>query len=246
MDKFDGITRRSLLVAGAAAALVPVGAQAARPGMVVIELFTSQGCSSCPPADAFLSELAKTKGVMALTYHVDYWDYLGWKDTFGSPDFSQRQYDYAKARGDMDVYTPQMIVHGGKHFVGSNRQRVTDALSDVDGGAAVALGIAAGESEVVIDVGDGAPVGEAMLWMLPVTSVAKVKILRGEISGQEIAYHNIVRKIIPAGMWHGTAQRIALPKDAILTEGVDSCVALLQKGKAGPIIACAAWGKVAV
>ncbi len=246
MDKIDGITRRGLLLAGAAVALVPAGAQAANPGVTVVELFTSQGCSSCPPADAFLADLAKTKGVMALTYHVDYWDYLGWKDTFGSPDFSQRQYDYAKARGDMDVYTPQMIVHGGKHFVGSNRQSVTGALANVEGGAAVALAVAAGKSEVVIDVGSGDPVGETMLWMLPVTSAAKVNILRGEIAGQEIAYHNIVRKIIPAGMWNGTAQRIVLPKDAILTEGVDSCVALLQKGKAGPIIACAAWGKVAV
>ena len=244
MDKKDGITRRGLLLAGAAAAMVPTAARAAGPEMVVIELFTSQGCSSCPPADAFLSELAKTKGVMALTYHVDYWDYLGWKDTFGSPDFSQRQYDYANARGDMDVYTPQMIVHGGKHYVGSNRQRVTAALPDVDSGPAIELRIAAGQSEVVIDVGAGATEGETMLWMLPVTSLARVKILKGEIAGKEIAYHNIVRKIIPAGMWHGTAQRIALSKDAILTEGVDSCVALLQKGKAGPILACAAWGKV--
>ena len=191
MDKFDGITRRGLLLSGAAAALVPTGAQAARPGVVVVELFTSQGCSSCPPADAFLSELVKTKGVMALSFHVDYWDYLGWKDTFGSPDFSQRQYDYAKARGDMDVYTPQMIVHGDKHFVGSNRERVTNAISDVRGGASVALAIAAGKSEVVIDVGDGAPQGETMLWMLPEELVPRVRQSRSTRSleaSSSIAY----------------------------------------------------------
>jgi hypothetical protein len=81
---------------------------------------------------------------------------------------------------------------------------------------------------------------------MPVTSEAKVNILKGEIAGQEITYHNIVRKIIPAGMWHGAAQRVALSRDAVLTDGVDSCVALLQKGKAGPILGSAGWGKVAV
>lgn len=235
------LTRRGLF-AGAAAALLPRVASAAG-NTAVVELFTSQGCSSCPPADAFLAELAHQKGVMALTYHVDYWDYLGWKDTFGSSDNSQRQYDYAKARGDMDVYTPQIVVHGGKHFVGSNRDAVLAAIATVGSGAAVPLSIAAENGEMIVEAGAGSPVGEAMLWVLPVTSHAKVKILKGEIAGREISYHNIVRKIIPAGMWHGAAQRVALSRDAILTDGVDSCVALLQKGKAGPILGCAAWGK---
>jgi hypothetical protein len=246
MFKVDGITRRGLLLASAGAALAPARAQAAGSSPVVVELFTSQGCSSCPPADAFLADLAKMKGVMALTYHVDYWDYLGWKDTFGSPDCSQRQYDYANGRGDMDVYTPQMIVHGGKHYVGSNRDGVTNALALVDGGPPVAISVTAQDSEMVLEVGEGSADGDTMLWMLPVTSEAKVKILKGEIAGREITYNNIVRKIIPAGMWHGKAQRIALPRDAILTEAVDSCVAILQKGKAGHILACAGWGKIVV
>lgn len=239
------LTKRRFLAAGAAAAILPRTALAAAGRPVVIELFTSQGCPSCPPADAFLAELARMKGVMALSYHVDYWDYLGWKDTFGSPDNSQRQYDYAKARGDMDIYTPQIIVHGGRHFVGSNRSGVTSAIAMVDGGVPVALRISAEKAEMVVYAGTGAADGETTLWVLPVTSQAKVKILKGEMAGEEIAYHNIVRKIIPAGMWHGQAQQVVLPKDAILTKGVDACVALLQKGKAGPVIACAAWGALA-
>jgi hypothetical protein len=245
MDKFNGITRRGVLLAGAAAAMVPAAAEAAGTRRTVVELFTSQGCSSCPPADAFLAELVARPDVMALTYHVDYWDYLGWKDTFGDADFSQRQYDYANARGDMDVYTPQIIVHGGKHFVGSNRDAVSKSIEKANGTAAVELAITAKGSEIGVHVGEGVADGETMLWVLPITSRASVKILKGEIAGREVTYHNIVRKIIPAGMWHGKAQSIALAKDAITTAGVDSCVTLLQKGKAGPILACAAWGKVA-
>jgi hypothetical protein len=96
---------------------------------VIVELFTSQGCSSCPPADAFLEELKAGPGVVALSYHVDYWDYLGWRDTLGSPEYSQRQYDYAKSRGDMNVYTPQTIINGGSHFVGSQKSKVSAGIA---------------------------------------------------------------------------------------------------------------------
>jgi hypothetical protein len=239
------MTRRSLLTSGAVAALLPAVAFAASRPPVVLELFTSQGCSSCPPADALLEELSSKDGVMALTYHVDYWDYLGWKDTFGSPDNSQRQYDYAKARGDMDVYTPQMIVHGGSHMVGSNRSGVATAIASAGHVNSVGMTVAVAEKEVLIDIAAGNSGGETTLWVLPVTSRAKVKILRGEIAGQELTYRNIVRKIVPAGMWHGEAKRFALPTDAIMPADVDSCVALLQRGKVGPVLGCAAWGVIA-
>ena len=105
------LTRRSFVAIGAAAMLAkPAFATVKRP--VILELFTSQGCSSCPPADAFFKVLKDEPGVVALSYHVDYWDYLGWRDTLGGAEFSQRQYDYAKSRGDKDVYTPQTIVNG--------------------------------------------------------------------------------------------------------------------------------------
>src|SRR5204863_1996025 len=98
----------------------------ARP--VIVELFTSQGCSSYPPADAFMAELKAVQGVIAMSFNVDYWDYLGWRDTLANPANSQRQYSYAKTRGDMDVYTPQIIVDGTTHFVGSNQAVIRAAI----------------------------------------------------------------------------------------------------------------------
>ena len=124
------MTRRRCLAlgAGAGAALLAGGGHAAEPIDVVVELFSSQGCNSCPPADKLLGELRGRLGVLALTFHVDYWDYLGWKDTLAGPDFSQRQYDYAKARGDMDVFTPQMIVNGSAQVIGSDRAAIEGAI----------------------------------------------------------------------------------------------------------------------
>jgi hypothetical protein len=239
------ISRRNLLLTGAVA-LLPRAAAAASTSAVVVELFTSQGCSSCPPADAFAAELVQRGGVVALTYHVDYWDYLGWKDTLGSTANSQRQYDYAKARGDMDVYTPQMIVNGAAHFSGSNREGVLAAVADASSIApAVGLALSATEAELAIEVGESRPRGETTLWLLPVVAEARVKILKGEIAGQEIVYHNVVRDIIPAGMWSGAAQRFRFPKSAVVGGERTGCVALLQQGKAGPLLACASWGALA-
>lgn len=221
------------------------GPARAAQGAVVVELFTSQGCSSCPPADAFLTRLRAMPGVIALTYHVDYWDYLGWKDTLGGPEFSQRQYDYAKARGDMNVYTPQMIVNGNQHFVGSEEQKVLQALEGARRQTfPVGLSMLDGERDITVEIGAGTPVGDATLWLLPMASRLTVKILKGEIAGQEIEYHNVVRKILPAGMWTGKPERITLPKDGVLPPECTGCVALLQKGKVGPVLGAAVWGDV--
>ena len=123
------LSRRGFLAAAGSVLAAPRALAGAPERPVVIELFTSQGCSSCPRADALFAELCADPGVLALSYHVDYWDYLGWKDTLGSPEFSQRHYDYARARGDMNVYTPQMIVDGRSAVVGSNRTEVDRAIT---------------------------------------------------------------------------------------------------------------------
>ena len=241
------ITRRQCLVLGAGAAASLRAGQAwasARPD-VVVELFTSQGCSSCPPADRLLAELQAMPGVLALTYHVDYWDYLGWKDTLGSPDFSQRQYDYAKARGDMEVYTPQMIVNGGKPMVGSQRSAILTMLEHSRQPKwAAPLTLSDSGKELVIDIGagPGAGVAGATLWVMPIVGRTSVKIKKGEIAGREITYHNVVRRIVPAAMWSGKADRISLPKDGLLPPDCTACVALLQRDKVGPVLGCASWG----
>ena len=212
---------------------------------VVLELFTSQGCSSCPPADALLAELRLLPGVVALTYHVDYWDYLGWKDTLGAPEFSRRQYYYAKARGDMDVYTPQMVVNGGRHVVGNQKAKV---MAEIEAARAEAWPVPVklhdGERDMTVEIGAGEISSDATLWLLPLTPRLKVKILKGEIAGHEIEYHNVVRKILPAGMWSGQAQKIMLPKEGVLPPDCTGCAALLQKGKLGPVLGAATWGDI--
>ncbi len=241
------VTRRDCLAlgAGAGASWLAGPAMAGQHIEAVVELFSSQGCKSCPPGDRLLTELRATPGVLALTFHVDYWDYLGWKDTLASPDFSQRQYDYAKARGDMDVFTPQMVVNGEKQIVGSQRSEVFAVLAQSRKAKWPAtLSIASTEKEMVIEIGAGDGPREATLWVMPVAERIAVKIEKGEMAGREIVYSNVVRKLVPAGMWNGEATRIALPREGLMTQGASACVALLQQGKAGPVLGCGCWGSV--
>jgi hypothetical protein len=241
------ISRRDCLALGAGigAAWLAGPARAGQPVEAVVELFSSQGCRSCPAADRLLMELRGMPGVLALTFHVDYWDYLGWKDTLASPDFSQRQYDYAKARGDMDVFTPQMIVNGNKQMVGSQRSEVFAVLSQSRRTSwPVALTISDTAKEMVIEIGAGQAEQEATLWVMPLMERTSVKIEKGEMAGREATYVNVVRKLVPAGMWTGDATRITLPKEGLMPAGATACVALLQQGKLGPVLGCACWGTV--
>ena len=241
------ISRRGCLAlgAGAGVALFAGPAGASKPVEVVVELFSSQGCKSCPAADKLLAELRTMPGVLALTFHVDYWDYLGWKDTLASPEFSQRQYDYAKARGDMDVFTPQMVVNGSKQMVGSQRSEVFAVLAQSRRTSwPVALSISDTAKEMVIEIGAGDAEQEATLWVMPVMERTSVKIEKGEMAGREATYVNVVRKLVPAGMWKGDATRITLPKEGLMPPGATACVALLQQGKLGPVLGCACWGGV--
>jgi hypothetical protein len=241
------LTRRSLMALSAATAFAaPVWAAAKRP--VIVELFTSQGCSSCPPADALLQKLKEKNGIIALSYHVDYWDYLGWRDTLGSADFSQRQYDYAKSRGDMDVYTPQTIVDGGPHCVGSRQSDVADAIAKAQGKAPaqwVDLAMSDTKKDITIDIPAGAAIGEATLWVMAVMDSATVAIKKGENAGSSVVYKNVVRKMTPASMWKGDAAHIMLPKASVVPDGSTSWVALLQQGKVGSVIGAAVGGALA-
>lgn len=223
----------------------PVRAGTKRPA--VVELFTSQGCSSCPPADAYMGELAKRSGVIALTFNVDYWDYLGWRDTLGSPAHSQRQYDYAKSRGDMDVYTPQIIVDGKTHYVGSQKKAVDAAIRRSQESTAsqwVPMTMAVDEREVVLSIEAGRHVPRTAVWILPVAPSIAVKIEKGENAGRDIVYSNVVRKIMPGGMWKGEAMSVALPRESILDKDCKACVAFLQTGHVGPVIGATSWGQI--
>jgi hypothetical protein len=207
----------------------------------VVELFTSQGCSSCPPADALLSELARRPEIVALTLPVDYWDYLGWKDTLAHSAFTARQRAYAGARGDRQVYTPQAVVNGGESCVGSNRAKI-ERLMAVRSELPVPVAAAETGDRIAIDVGAGEPVEGAAVWLLPVARVRTVPISRGENRGRTATYANVVRGFTRVGIWTGEPARFEVPIAAAREGEADAYVVLLQdirQGAPGAILGAA-------
>jgi hypothetical protein len=244
MKHSSQISRRDALSIGAAAIASPFLAtrtQAASDTPVLVELFTSQGCSSCPAADKLAATLT---GATVVSFNVDYWDYLGWRDTLAKPEYTQRQMDYAKSRGDNDVYTPQMIIDGAAHAVGSNQASVTNAISTAyKAQVKVPMTLSANDMELIVDLGAGEAVGEATLWLMAIAPTVLVKVEHGENSGRDISYHNVVRKLVPAGMWNGQSAKLTFPRSAIITDDVKMCLAVLQKGKVGQVLGMAKWSE---
>jgi hypothetical protein len=222
------------------------GQPPAAPIRAVVELFTSQGCSSCPPADALLKTLADDPSVVALSLPVDYWDYLGWKDTFASPRNSERQRSYAKARGDGAIYTPQAVVNGTLHVNGASKAAIEDAINTTAKSVGPlrvpvrfwqqnnTLNIATGAAE------PGRTVREATIWFGVVQTSGNVEIKHGENEGKTLTYTNIVRELTPIGLWKGQPVEIQIPRGAVMLAETQKSVVLIQEGRAGPIIG-AAW-----
>ncbi|MGO9134091.1 MAG: DUF1223 domain-containing protein [Methylovirgula sp.] len=207
----------------------------------VVELFTSQGCSSCPPADHLLSSMARAPNVVAVSFPIDYWDFIGWQDTLASPSFTARQKAYAAARGDGHVYTPQAIVDGLADAVGSDRVQLEHAIRSNkgrDGALSVPIHLTETPDVLHIDVGAG-PIGEASVYVLRVIKSKTVVIGRGENSGRSITYTNVVRAIRKIGDWNGGARSYDLSELKGDNEGY---VVLLQRGSErhpGAILAAA-------
>jgi len=211
----------------------------------VLELFTSEGCSSCPPADKLLADYADRDNVLALSFNVDYWDYLGWKDTLASPDNTQRQRDYARARGDDQVYTPQVVVDGRTHVVGSSRSQIDAAIAANAGALSVPIRLAStGDAITVnVDATSSPDPPDANLWLVMYDRAVTVAIGRGENRGRTITYHDVVRKLRPIEMWKGEALSVDLPKSEVIQANVARCAVLLQTetadGLPGPILGAA-------
>jgi len=172
---------------------------------VVVELFTSQGCSSCPPADEILGELAKEDNVIALALHVDYWDYIGWKDQFAQSKFTNRQRDYARAAGERTIYTPQMIIGGKDHVIGSRPMLIAKLLSEHAARTpAVNVQLKRQGTTVTIEADSVANLRRAAaVQLVTYRPNATVDIGRGENAGRRITYHNIVQEWIDIGSWNG-------------------------------------------
>jgi len=210
----------------------------------VVELFTSQGCSSCPPADAVLAEMRGRGDVLTLSYNVDYWDYLGWKDTLASPTFTARQKAYAHARGDRAVYTPQAVVNGMMHAVGSDRHSLKNAMQSTGDRLdkkAIDLDVHRDGNAVVVSTGKGRGIlsrpRPATLWLITYDDARTVTIDRGENRGKTITYTNVVRTIEPIGTWKGDALTVKVPMPA---GGHEKSAVFLQEGDSsnpGPILA---------
>ena len=198
---------------------------------VVVELFQSQGCSSCPPANALLNAVADDPTILPLSFAVTYWDYLGWKDGFAKPQFTSRQWDYAKAGGRQQVYTPQMIFNGSGMMTGGDRAHFRQLVSQSGGTGGPAIEVRNGQ----LVVGEGAaPKGARVLLVRYDPRVRNVAIKAGENGGRTLPHRNIVTDLRDLGAWTGKEVRFplgALPNPAIRT------AVLIQQGLGGPIIA---------
>ena len=209
-------------------------AQTSGSGPIVVELFQSQGCSSCPPANANVNALAAARpDVLALSSAVTYWDYLGWKDTFAKPAFTERQRAYQRSGQSDGVYTPQVVINGRKALVGANRgslDKAVAATGPLRGGPAIVRDAGG----VTVGAGQGGPATVLIVTYDP--RVHAVPVKAGENGGRTLPHRNIVIGLREAGVWNGKALHVAvpMPKDPALRTAV-----LLQKGAGGPLLAAA-------
>jgi hypothetical protein len=206
------------------------GAAQAEP-RAVIELFTSQGCSSCPAADKLLGDLAKDSSIIAISLPVDYWDYLGWKDTLAFPQNTAKQRAYSRARGDREIYTPQAVINGVIPVVGSDKSHIDDALSQTRGKTMMLpVQLSASGGKVTVSVPDGKDGAKGEVWIYGVAAAVPVSIGRGENSGRKITYYNVARRFVKLGDWTGKAASWTIPAEQIRVDGVDGAAAILQSG----------------
>jgi hypothetical protein len=195
----------------------------------VIELFTSQGCSSCPPADRLFEKLAREPDVITLSLPVDYWDRLGWKDTHAKPIFTERQVAYSKVRGDGEVYTPQAVVNGTVHVVGSQRAAIDTGVALTAASLAVPVSAMRNDNDIAVSVGAAAgPAKAGTVVLVPYLDEREVRIGHGENARATVTYTNIGTDIVPLATWTGAPVDLKVPlqryKDA------DGVVVLLQSG----------------
>jgi hypothetical protein len=209
----------------------------------VVELFTSQGCAQCPPADALLTSLSEEDDVVALAYHVDYWDYVGWEDTFGDQVYSDRQRAYAKSWGSSRIYTPQMVINGSKGVIGSKRAEVHSALAN----ASLPLDVDVRHvgDMLKISIPANASYSGAVVWMVTYLDRADVSIDTGENAGKAMVYTQVVTDRQVLGMWEGaTGADIKLPIPEVLSENSTGIAVIVQQekdGLPGPILGAAAF-----
>jgi len=227
------------LLAALAALSIPLAAGARSP--VVVELFTSQGCPACPPAEAYLRDLAERDDVIALEYHIDYYDYAGWKDPFGRADHTERWRSYARSLGARYEYTPFMVVGGVSHMVGSKRRQAETRIRVVQSDAAEAprLTVENRGAEAVIKVDGSGPAGMYDIIMVVYDREHRTMVTSGENRGKTLIEANVVRGIQRVGQWSGEPVTLTVPLAEPPNDG--GCAVMLQRAGGGPITAAFAF-----
>ncbi len=234
------IIARTIALVSLAALSWPALAADAQP-RVVVELFTSQGCSSCPPADRYLGELAQRPDVLALAFHVDYWNYIGWTDPYASKLATQRQHDYARHLNLRYVYTPQMVINGTTEGVGSERLSIAPMIKAAEDEKALSQHLsitrnADGALAIHVDAGAGAE--PATLWLVGFDPEHATPVLHGENEGQTLKEYQVVRSFAAIGTWRGQALDLTLTADH-QPAGDGGLAVLLQQGGTGRIVGAA-------
>lgn len=239
------VLHRAIIVFTALFALAQPGLAGELRGqpIAVVELFTSQGCSSCPPADRVLSELDGLGNVVALAYHVDYWDYIGWRDTFGSEANSNFQRDYASAQGKIRIYTPQLMINGQEDVVGSRRRDVDAAIARAQ--LSVQVDLKSDADMLEVEISSAEDLKESVVWLVTFKNGADIKIERGENRGEILHYAQIVTGRRVLGMWEPlTGAYIKLPLNEVLGGESDGVAIIVQEdrnGLPGPILGAASF-----
>ncbi len=217
-------------------------AEAVESQPIVVELYTSQGCSTCPPADAYLGELVRREDVIALSFHVNYWDYIGWKDPFASAESTGRQRAYARALRQSYVYTPQMIIDGRVHEVGTKRAAVERRLDGLRAGQKSKLAVRFSRNDeggLSVTIPSANRHQRAAVWMALFDRSHTTEIKRGENRGRTLTYYNVVRRISRIGTWEGAEITIPISLPAAEMGARDGCVVIVQSESLGPILGAA-------
>jgi hypothetical protein len=222
---------------------VPAAAEEQRP--IVVELFTSQGCNSCPPADAYLGELTKRPNLLTLAFHVDYWNYIGWEDPFAKPWATSRQRAYQASLKERFVYTPQMVIDGAAQGVGSEPDTIEKLIKAAPAEAAknhpdlVLRWREDGALLVEIGTGESPPKSPADIWLVGYDAAHETRVLRGENAGSTATDYHAVRTYRRIGAWPGWALELVVPPSEVSSIGSGGVAVLVQAAGVGQVLAAA-------
>ncbi len=239
MSRITIVMKKMLSQILCALALTIVTASAYADGhpVTVVELYTSQGCSSCPPADAYLGKIADRDDIIALSFHVDYWDYIGWKDKYANPEYTKRQRNYAGHLGMGYIYTPQLVVQGMAHS--ADGSKASDLIKDLRGAKRIDVKVSHVEGGLKIDIPGGTFDESAHVLVAAYDSKHDTEIMRGENSGKTLSNFNVVRDMARVGRWSGEAATYMVTEEQLKMKGRDGCAVLLQSTKTGRILGAA-------